>query len=117
MKKYFFSLAALALAIGFSSFTGKRAIDQWFSYTLSTNTGFDVPSNYNSSVSEPSNPGGDNNVVNAIKVDSGTEVYGDLDTYPGKPKVDVTGSGTINAAISSAISSHTEQANRVTLKP
>lgn len=121
MKKYAFGLFALALAVGVSSFTSKRAIDTWFTYNLTTNTGFDVPSNYiNPSATEPTNPGGSDLVVNAIKVDASLEIYPSNYTvvaFRNRPKVDVTGPGTINQDIQDATSTQAEQPGRVTLKP
>jgi hypothetical protein len=121
MKKYAFGLFALALAVGFSSFTSVRAIDTWFSYNLTTNSGFDVPSNYiTNGATEPTNPSGLDEVVNAIKVEASSEVYPSnyaIVAFRNKPKVDVTGTGTINQDIQDAISAQTEQAQRVTLKP
>ena len=121
MKKYAFGLFALALAVGFSSFTSVRAIDTWFQYSLTTNTGFDVPSNYGAPTStEPSNPGGADQVVNAIKVDASLEIYPSnysIVAFRNRPKVDVTGLGTINQDIQDATSAQLEQPGRVTLKP
>lgn len=119
MKKYIFGAAALTLAIGLSSFTAKKAVDTWFSYQLSSNTGFNNPANYDfEGATEPSNPLG-GTVINAIKVDAQTEMYPSnysVVEHRSKPKVDITGTGTLNEELQQAISLSQETMDRVTLK-
>lgn len=92
MKRNLVGIFALVLAIGFSSFTSKRALDKWFEYVGATNAQGDVfaPNNYTDlGATIPSNPANTLNKLAFIHVEELTEVYA-TGSFAGKPIVNVS---------------------------
>lgn len=117
MKRNLVGIFALVLAIGFSSFTSKRALDKWFRYDGTDNSAAQVldPTKYTDlNTTVPSNPADVDLILAFIHVEVATEVYA---TTPQRPKVDIA------TAIQSDLSTNvvgkaipTEVSNRIYIK-
>lgn len=119
MKRNLVGIFALLLAIGFSSFTSKRALDKWFSFSGTNSQALD-PSKYTDiGSSAPSNPSDVNFVLAYIHVETSSEVYPAGDPQAGKPKVDITTTAIYSdlvAHIVPPVTPPSEVANRIFLR-
>lgn len=118
MKRNLVGIFAVLLAIGFSSFTSKRAFDKWFSFS-GTNSQALEPNRYTDiGSSAPPNPSDVNFVLAYIHVETSSEVYPAGDPMAGKPKVDLSTTAIYSALVAHIVppATPTEVANRIFLR-